>query len=253
MPTALVRVGGDSGQVSRLCAQGGVQVAVYETPRSFVLAGPSTSIRDLMRRACALGIPATLLAGGRAQHYTAAVRCTAPLRAVLADTVFETPLRRLVSSVTGLPVTPADDVAELLAGQPARPVLFAQAVAAAVQRPGRPQADLIVVTGPAADPASPLTRLAERHTGSTWDAGAASNPDPADDAGQPPATLAAIAAAATGLPAITLPPATHHRPPRPPLAGPLAPAFRWAPARWGATRRWRGRSPRCSRPGRSGI
>jgi enediyne polyketide synthase len=190
-PAALVRVGCDSGQAARLCAASGVQVAVYETPGSCVLAGPSTGIRDVVRRASTLGIPVILLAGGRGQHCTAAVRCTTPLRGVLAGTVFDTPRRRLVSSITGLPVTPADDVAELLAGQPARPVLFGQAMELAAHRTGRPPADLIVVAGPEADPASPATP-------------AGSDPMAA---GQPPATLAAIASAACGRPAITLPPA----------------------------------------------
>ncbi len=190
-PAALVRVGCDSARASRLCAASGVQIAVHETPGSYLLAGPGNSIRDLLLRASALGIPATLLAGP-AQHWTATARCTAPLRGVLADIVFGTPRTRLVSGITGLPVTPADDIAELLASQPARPVLFAQALAMAAQRPGRPAADLIVVAGPDADPASPVTP-------------AGTHAPAASGTSQPPATLAAIATAACGLPAITLP------------------------------------------------
>jgi enediyne polyketide synthase len=190
-PAALVRIGCDGARASRLCAASGVQIAVHETPGSYLLAGPSNSIRDLLVRASALGIPATLLAGP-AQHWTATARCTAPLRGVLADIVFGTPRTRLVSGITGLPVTPADDIAELLASQPARPVLFAQALAMAAQRPGRPAADLIVVAGPDADPASPVTP-------------AGAHAPAASDASQPPTTLASIATAACGLPAITLP------------------------------------------------
>ena len=191
--TALARLGCDVAQASALCAASGTQIAVHETPGSYVLAGPSAAIRDLMRRAWTLGIPASLLAGGRAQHCSGTGRCAAPLRAVLADTVFGTPIRRLVSSITGLPLTPADDIAELLAAQPARPVLFAQALAQAVRRPGRPPADLIVVTGPTADPAAPA-------------APAISTAPLVTPAGQPPSTLAAIATAASGQPAIALPP-----------------------------------------------
>jgi hypothetical protein len=183
-PAALVRVGCDSAQASMLCAAGRVQVAVYETSGSSVLTGPTTDVRDLIRRASALGIPATLLDGG-AQRWTATSRCTAPLRGVLADIVFGTPRRRLVSTITGLPVTPADDVADLLAGQPSKPVLFAQALALAVRRPGLPPADLILVAGPEADPANPVGTHASAPSGTD--------------------TLAAIATAACGLPAITLP------------------------------------------------
>jgi enediyne polyketide synthase len=206
-PAALVRVSCDGGQASALCTASGAQVAVYETAGSYVLAGPSAAIRDLVRHATALGIPATVLAGGRAQHSPAASRCAAPLRGVLSDTVFEAPRRRLISSVTGLPVTPATDIAELLAGQLAQPVLFAQALEQAVQRPGRPLADLIAVAGPAADPASPV----DGHGSAAI-----------DDSGQPPATLAAIATAASGLPAITLPPITL-----PPISGADAGMDEW--------------------------
>jgi enediyne polyketide synthase len=186
---ALVRVGCDAAQALALGAAGGAQIAVHETPGSYVLAGPSAGIRELMWRASALRIPATVLAGGTAQHYAITGRCAAPLRGVLADTLFGTPRRRLISSITGLPVTPADDIAELLAGQVARPVLFSQALTLAVRRPGRPPADLVVVAGPSADPANPAGPAA---------AGTAE--------GQPAATLAGIVTAACGLPALTLPP-----------------------------------------------
>ena len=203
-PAALVRVGCDSGQASMLCAAGRVQVAVYETAGSCVLAGPSTDVRDLIRRATALGIPATLLDDG-AQRWTATGRCTAPLRGVLADIVFGAPRRRLVSTITGRPVTPADDVAELLAGQPSQPVLFGQALALAVRRPGHPPADLVLVAGPEADPAIPAGTRPPVPSGTS--------------------TLAAIVTAACGLPAITLPAITQPTAsPHMPAAAPHVPA-----------------------------
>jgi acyl transferase domain-containing protein len=183
-PAALVRVDCDSSQAAMLCAAGRAKVAVYESAGSCVLAGPSTDVRDLIRRASALGIPATLLDDG-AQRWAATSRCTAPLRGVLADIVFGTPRRRLISTITGLPVTPADDIAELLAGQPSKPVLFAQALALAVRRPGHPPADLVLVAGPEADPANPAGAPTPGSSGT--------------------GTLAAIVTAACGLPAVTLP------------------------------------------------
>ncbi len=87
-------------------------------------------------------------------------RCAAPLRSVLAGTRFAPPRRRLISTVTGRPVMPGEDLAELLAGQLSQPVLFAQAMALAAEH-----ADLIVVAGPddgLADLAAGLLRRALR-------------------------------------------------------------------------------------------
>ena len=78
-----------------------------------------------------------------ALHSPAMAGCAAPLRSILAGMRFAPPRRRLISTVTGRPVMPGDDLAELLASQLSRPVLFGRAMALAAE-----QADLIVVAGP---------------------------------------------------------------------------------------------------------
>ena len=101
------------------------------------------SIRELARRAAALGIAADVLPSMHALHCPAMAACTAPLRGVFAGTRFAPPRRRLVSTVTGRLVTPDDDLAEQLAGQLSLPVLFTHALTLAAEG-----ADLIVVAGP---------------------------------------------------------------------------------------------------------
>ncbi len=179
-PTAMARVHVDVDLVRKLIAadgqpSGGLYVAAYETATSHLLAGPASAIRDLARRGAEIGIPVDVLPAAGAMHSPAMAGCAAPLRTILAATAFGPPRRGLISTVTGRPVTTDEDIAGLLTEQVTRPVLFAQAMALAAGR-----ADLVVVAGPGGDPAS----------------GPAAHAEP---------SLAALAAAASGVPAIQLP------------------------------------------------
>ena len=142
-PASMVRLGTDAQTARGLCPPGRLHIAAYEGPGTHVLAGPSAGIRELTRRAAALGIAADVLPGPHALHSPAMAACTAPLRSVLAGTRFAPPRRNLISTVTGRLVMPGDDLADQLARQPSLPVLFAQAMTLAAG-----QADLIVVAGP---------------------------------------------------------------------------------------------------------
>jgi enediyne polyketide synthase len=142
-PAAMARVAADAVTVRRLGAPDRLHIAAYESARSHVLAGPTAGIRNLTRRAAAAGVTVEVLGTTHALHSPAMARCAAPLRSVLSGTRFAPPRRRLISTITGRPVTPGDDVAELLAGQLSRPVLFGPAMALAAER-----ADLVVVAGP---------------------------------------------------------------------------------------------------------
>jgi enediyne polyketide synthase len=126
-----------------LCAPDRLHIAAYEGPRTHVLAGSTAGIRELARRAGALGVPVEVLGGTGPMHSPAMARCVAPLRSVFAGTCFAPPRRRLISTVTGRLLTPGDDIAELLTGQVSLPVLFAQAMMLAAEG-----ADLIVTAGP---------------------------------------------------------------------------------------------------------
>ena len=142
-PAAMARVAADADTARELGAPEGLHIAGYEGARSHLLAGPAASIRNLTRRAAAAGVTVEVLSIALALHSPAMAGCAAPLRSVLAGTRFAPPRRRLISTVTGRPVMPGDDLAELLASQLSRPVLFARAMALAAE-----QADLIVVAGP---------------------------------------------------------------------------------------------------------
>jgi len=175
---AMARVSADLALARRLCAPGGLHIASYETPTSQLLAGPSEAVRNLAHRGPRAGAAVQVLAVAGAVHSPAMNRCAAPLHGVLATTRFAPPRRRLISTVTGRVVTPADDIPGLLAGQLARPVLFAQAMAEAARG-----ADLLVIAGPDTDPANPHT-------------------PPAAQVPDSPPSLSALATAASGLPAV---------------------------------------------------
>ena len=142
-PAAMARVAADAETARRLGTPDGLHLAAYEGARSHVLAGPTAGIRNLTRRAAAAGVTVEVLGITHAMHSPAMASCAAPLRSVFADTRFAPPQRRLISTITGHQLMPADDLTELLAGQLRRPVLFAQAMELAAG-----QADLIVIAGP---------------------------------------------------------------------------------------------------------
>ena len=142
-PAAMARVAADAETARGLGTPDGLHLAAYEGARSHVLAGSTAGIRNLTRRAAAAGVPVEVLGITHALHSPAMASCAAPLRSVFAGTRFAAPRRRLISTITGRQVLPADDLTELLAGQLRRPVLFAQAMELAAG-----QADLIVIAGP---------------------------------------------------------------------------------------------------------
>ncbi len=143
VPAAMARVTAGAEVTRALCAPGRLHIAAYEGPRAHVLAGSTAGIREMARRAGALGVPVEVLSGTSPMHSPGMAWCAAPLRSIFAGTRFAPPRRRLVSSITGRVVMPQDDIAGLLASQVCLPVLFAQAMAQAAEG-----ADLIVTAGP---------------------------------------------------------------------------------------------------------
>lgn len=142
-PAAMARVAADAQTARAFSAADRLHIAAYEGARSHVLAGSTTGIRNLTRRAAAADVAVEVLGVRQALHSPAMARCAAPLHSVLAGTRFAPPQRRLISTVTGRPVAPGEDLAGLLAGQLSQPVLFGPAMAQAAEH-----ADLIVTAGP---------------------------------------------------------------------------------------------------------
>jgi enediyne polyketide synthase len=141
-PAAMARVAVDAETARGLGAADRLHIAAYEGTRSHVLAGSTTGIRNLTRRAAAAGVAVEVLGITHALHSPALAGCAAPMRSVLAGTRFAPPRRRLISTITGRPVLPGEDLTELLARQLSQPVLFGPAMALAAE-----QADLIVTAG----------------------------------------------------------------------------------------------------------
>ena len=142
-PAAMARVAADAQTVRAFGAADRLHIAAYEGARSHVLAGSTAGIRNLTRRAAAVGVAVEVLGVTHALHSPAMARCAAPLGSIFAGTRFAPPQRRLISTVTGRPVAPSEDLAGLLAGQLSQPVLFGPAMAQAAEH-----ADLIVTAGP---------------------------------------------------------------------------------------------------------
>ena len=140
--TAMVRVIADEATVTRLRAPCGLMVAADEGPRSHVLAGPVSGVRELTQQAAALGVTASVLNAAHALHTPAMTPCAAPLRSVLAQVPFGPPRRRLLSTVTGRELTAQDDIAAVLCAQLTSPVRFREALQAAADG-----ADLILLVG----------------------------------------------------------------------------------------------------------
>jgi hypothetical protein len=141
--TALARVPSCHTTTTKLAAACGLSIAAYEGPHSHVLGGPLAAIRELTRRADALGLTAEVLAADHALHTPVMAPSVAPLRSVLAQVRFGSPRRQLMSTVTGRPLTGQEDFAALLCAQLTTPVRFREALTATASG-----ADLLVMAAP---------------------------------------------------------------------------------------------------------
>ena len=91
---AMARVTADTETARALSAAGRLHIAAYEGPRTHVLAGSTTCVRELTRRAAVLGVAVEVLDGGKGaapMHSPGMARCIAPLRSVFAGTSFGPP------------------------------------------------------------------------------------------------------------------------------------------------------------------
>lgn len=143
---AMARVFADPVTVARLREGTGLVIAARESPAQHVLAGPAADIRDLPQRGAAIGANVEVMSVAHALHSPAMLPSVPPMRSAANGLRFTMPRRRLVSTVTGLDVTEGTDIAELIAGQLARPAMLADALALACA-----SADAVLMT--ARDPA----------------------------------------------------------------------------------------------------
>jgi enediyne polyketide synthase len=141
--TGMLSVAVDAQQARTFCAGTQLVVAAFNGPRSHVLAGALPELRTVAERVRAAGEHATLLPVSHAFHSPAVADCAQEFRTHLHEARFSPPQRRIVSTVTGRALSPADDLIELLSRQITEPVRFCDAVGEIVE-----DVDLLCEAGP---------------------------------------------------------------------------------------------------------
>jgi enediyne polyketide synthase len=144
---AMASIEADAPTVQALCgppsAHQQVGVAGVNSPRQTVIAGDRSSVEQVVERARAQGLQATLLPVSQAFHSPLVAPVAEPLRACLASLAFA-PLRRTVlSTVTGQSLAADADLQALLLDQITQPVHFLPAITLAT-----PEVDLWLEVGP---------------------------------------------------------------------------------------------------------
>lgn len=163
---AMLRVVGKRAAVEGLKPLPSLEFACFNGPEEFVLAGPAEQAKAWCEGARAAGLHTEFLNVSHAFHSASMAGAAAHLEVALSQIEFAPPALRIISTVTGKPLTETDAVHALLVRQLTEPVLFAEAVGTLAR-----ECDLLIEVGPGAG----LARLA-RFTGcqvASIDAGAA--------------------------------------------------------------------------------
>src|SRR4029077_16736325 len=133
----------------------GLVIAAHNAPLQTVVAGEARAVRALAHRLHTHGLSATTLPVSHAFHSPLVARVATAFSEYLSRQSFAALSRRVVSTVTAAPLTPAADLKALLTEQITRPVLFAEALNQVCA-----EADLFIEVGPG----SILTGIAEECT-----------------------------------------------------------------------------------------
>ncbi|HEX9338921.1 MAG TPA: type I polyketide synthase, partial [Pseudonocardiaceae bacterium] len=141
--TTMASVAADAATAWALCAGTQLVVAAYNGPRSQVLAGSTADIQEAVHRATRQGISTVVLPVSHGFHSPAMIDCRAEFNACLREVPFQPPSGRLISTVSGRPLAPGDDIVDLLSDQLTAPVRFWDAIGELI-----PQTDLFCEVGP---------------------------------------------------------------------------------------------------------
>jgi len=131
-----------AGEVQALLNGEPVVVAGLNSPRQTVISGERLDVERVRARAHGRGIATVLLPVSHAFHSPLVAGAAGPLAAYLAGVNFRPLNRRVVSTVTGVPLDSGADLRALLLRQLTSPVRFAEALTAA-----REDADLWIEVG----------------------------------------------------------------------------------------------------------
>ncbi|MCG5214328.1 type I polyketide synthase [Streptosporangium sp. KLBMP 9127] len=153
--TGMVSVRTTREGAERLVAGTGMVIAAVNGPASHVLAGRDPEVAMVAKRAAEEGVEATVLPVSRAFHSPHVAVCGNAFADCLSGLVFQAPQRTLISTVTGMPLAPGDDLSMLLRAQLVVPVRFWDAVCEAADAtdlfceagPGRGLTSLVAETG----------------------------------------------------------------------------------------------------------
>jgi enediyne polyketide synthase len=148
---AMLRVALPLADAQRLAAGHDAVVACHNADNEIVLSGSRASIESVTATCRAHGIEATPLSVSHAFHSPHMAPATEVWRAALGNREFAPPQRRVVSTVTGAPLTASSDIKDLLVRQLTAPVAFAAALDHIAG-----EADIVIEVGPGQG----LTRLA---------------------------------------------------------------------------------------------
>jgi enediyne polyketide synthase len=140
---AMASIAGAPDEVRALLAGTPVVIAGLNSPSQTVVSGEADAVEAVVTRAEARGLRAMPLPVSHAFHSPLVAAAVPAFRQHLAGERFE-PLQRLVvSTVTGAPLDPRQDLPALLCRQVTSPVRFAEATAAVLER-----VDLLIEVGP---------------------------------------------------------------------------------------------------------
>ncbi len=120
-----------------------VAIACLNTPRQTVISGTAADVETVIARAKAQGLETRPISVSHAFHSPLVAAAAQPLADHLAGEKLRAPRRTIISTITGLPLSPAADLRELLYRQVTEPVRFTEAMAQAVEG-----VDLLIEVGP---------------------------------------------------------------------------------------------------------
>ncbi|SDQ40159.1 type I polyketide synthase [Thermostaphylospora chromogena] len=122
--TGMIAVAAPRDVVDRLVTGTGLVVAAVNGPAAHVLSGRSAELDVAVERARAAGVAAERLPVSRALHSPHTADCGSRFAECLQGLTFRPAQRLLISTVTGHPVGPYDDLPVLLRAQLVAPVRF---------------------------------------------------------------------------------------------------------------------------------
>lgn len=141
---AMANIEAEEQVFSRIAEGAEVTVACFNSPRNRVISGTEEAVDTVVERAREQdGARALRLRVGGAFHSPLMSEAAPVFERVLAEQAFGSLQRPVFSTISGNRVAEGDDVAELLSRQVTEPVLFMNAVRAAVDG-----ADLLIEVGP---------------------------------------------------------------------------------------------------------